>query len=373
MTLGIIKILVWKGICKLVGSTQRLALLVRLRGRFLSDPTGILLSMETNLPKRARDKLVPDAWNGGWPIKTSIAVMIPFRDQWQMTAKCLAALARQDTGCPGDAGAPGETGASPGLQVHVVLIDNGSMEDATIMGLADARRLLPKSWGVQTIRIEAPFNFSRLNNQAVAGLPEGVEFLLFLNNDVELTDPSSLSRMAQFAAAQVRGGFPLGALGCTLLYPDGRLQHLFAAPGVKIAAAHPLRGTQWRQDFLWNKGAQPVPAVTAAAMLVPRVRFNKIGGFDEGLPTAAQDIDLCLKLQKAGYTNVTLPEVVAIHHESRSRQGRAIQKGEIARFYARWGEFAHQNPWYPPGLSRWNEQPALRMGLGAEYPWEKVL
>ncbi|NDE18300.1 hypothetical protein EBZ80_25630 [bacterium] len=180
--------------------------------------------------------------------------------------------------------------------------------------------------------------------------------------------------MVRFATAQARGGFPLGALGCTLLYPNRRIQHLFAAPGVKIAAAHPCRGVSWRPDLAWNKGgAQPVPAVTGAALLVSKKAFEKIGGFDEALPTAAQDIDLCLKLQQAGWTNVTLPSVVAIHHESLSRRGQKIPKAEIAHFYQRWGQWAYENPWYHPGFSRWSEQPAMRLGIKAPYPWRKLL
>jgi GT2 family glycosyltransferase len=195
-----------------------------------------------------------------------------------------------------------------------------------------------------------------------------MDLLLFLNNDVELRNPESLQQAVSFACQTP----DCGAVGITLLYPDQRIQHIFAAPGVKIVAAHPFKGRNRSLLKNWSAFARQVPAVTGAFLLVSLEHFKKAGGFDENLPTVGQDIDLCLNLQKMGLRNWALPYIEAIHWESASRQHARIDFGEVRYIYEKWQNFLTRNPEYPIDISRFSEQPAKIFFREGKYPYEKL-
>ena len=103
--------------------------------------------------------------------------------------------------------------------------------------------------------------------------------------------------------------------------------------------------------------AQDMSAVTAACLLVRRDIFAQVGGFDEGLPVAFNDIDFCLRVLQAGYRNVWTPYAELYHHESASR-GSEDSPEKQARFAAevhamkwRWGELLNSDPAYNPNLT----------------------
>ena len=112
-------------------------------------------------------------------------------------------------------------------------------------------------------------------------------------------------------------------------------------------------------------------AVTGAALLVRADLFAQVGGFDEALATAYQDLDLCLKLQKSGLANWALGNVALVHHETATRKA-SHKASEVAFMYERWGAFLEENPFYSSRFSRWSESPAFTLGEGA-YPWRKYL
>ena len=104
--------------------------------------------------------------------------------------------------------------------------------------------------------------------------------------------------------------------------------------------------------------AQNLSAVTAASMMVRTSVFHSVGGFDESLPVAFNDVDLCMKIRRAGYLIVFTPYAEAYHHESKSRgaedtpQKRARFSGEIARFREKWGSVLDAgDPYYNPNLT----------------------
>lgn len=283
------------------------------------------------------------------PTGSRVLVVIPYRDRLALTFSCVESLLSQT-----------------GLDQHklmLCLVNNGSEQPLATADLAYD----PDLWQLKNLDDLSPFNFSRLNNHAVACCADfDPDYYLFLNNDIEARDSRALARLIGFAVSAPR----LGALGCTLLYPDGAIQHLFLAPGIKIAGAHLLRGTPYRPEDRWHASPRPVPAVTGAALLTKASAFRAVGGFDERLATAYQDLDLCLKLQKAGLVNWVLPHVTMTHHETSTRQVEFCLE-ELDWLYDRWGQSLTANPYMPPRLSNWSERPAYRLGEGA-YPWRKM-
>lgn len=285
-----------------------------------------------------------------------ILVVIPFRDRWDLTSQCLAGLKTQDLA---------------GLCVMIALVDNGSVEQETLQALAQINASKEsKDLSVRTLRYDIPFNFSRLNNLAVKDCEDFCpDFICFLNNDVSLENPSTLAAMASHLHARPGAA----SVGCTLLYPDRRIQHLCIAVGVKVVGAHPCKGAPFDLNDPWFAKPRLVGAATAALLMVKNSDFREAHGFDESLSTCYQDVDLALKFQAAGKFNWVLPSIVAIHHETSTR--RPVHSwDEVRRVYSRWGASLTKNPFYSKAFSRWSEQPALTpFSLGeGDYPWEKL-
>ena len=98
--------------------------------------------------------------------------------------------------------------------------------------------------------------------------------------------------------------------------------------------------------------------MTAACVLVRASAFNLVGGFDEvNLKVAFNDIDLCLRLRKAGYRILLNPAFVAEHHESVSR-GSEDNPEKITRFRnesdymkSKWSEYLREDPFYNRNFS----------------------
>lgn len=291
------------------------------------------------------------------PSAGTVLVIIPFKDQWAMTEACLESLAQQIL--------------PDGVRLRVVLVDNCSVEEATFSGLTQAEQRWP-TLRIKTFKAAYAFNYSRLNNDAVrAVLAEEPASILCLNNDVELLDPSVIGLMTKVLASHSE----VGIVGATLLYPDRSLQHLFAVPGVKIVAAHPLKHTVLKPSSAWqSRPLRVVPAVTGALMMVRTGDFLDVGMFDEDLPTLGQDIDLCLKMFKLkGLVSTVLTRDAAIHHESKTKKS-GFSKPEVERFYQRWRTDMKTYPLYSQRFSRWSERPLFHIGVNEpDYPWNKII
>jgi len=234
---------------------------------------------------------------------------------------------------------------------EVILIDNGS-EDKSAVDLFS--ELSEQYENLQVIRDDHPFNFSALNNQA-ARYAHG-EFLLFLNNDTEIIHPEWLSEMVSVAIQE-----KVGAVGAKLIYRDGRVQHagVLLGLGPDRVAGH-MHHEVPRHFFGYFSRAiltQEVSAVTAACMLVKKKLYDYLGGFDERLGIAFNDVDLCLRLRQAGYRNIWTPHALLYHHESLSRGSdksdtkRARLASEAEYMRERWGSLLMNDPAYNPNLT----------------------
>jgi GT2 family glycosyltransferase len=211
------------------------------------------------------------------------------------------------------------------------------------------------------LRHPGPFNYSAINNRAVA--EASGELICLLNNDIEMLAPDWLGIMAMQALRD-----DVGAVGAQLLYPDGRIQHAGVVIGVGQAAGHAHRFLRPQDEGYFHRHALPqfVTAVTAACLVVQRERFLAIGGLDEAaFPVAFNDVDLCLKLNKRGWQSLYEPRAILVHHESISRGfdrdpvGAARFRAELAALQQRWRTDRIVDPFHHPHLSRVSEQFAL--------------
>jgi GT2 family glycosyltransferase len=192
----------------------------------------------------------------------------------------------------------------------------------------------------KVIGFEDPFNFSAKINLGAANATG--EYLLLLNDDIEITDPAWIDTMLALADNP-----EVGAVGPRLLFEDGRIQHA----GVVLAgghAGHPFYG--YRGDTPGYFGVPGVvsnySAVTAACMLTRRGAFEEVGGLAVAFPVNYNDVDYCLRLRRRGYRIVYTPEVTLWHYESSSRGLRPPEQDERDLMLQRWGPVLREDPYY---------------------------
>jgi GT2 family glycosyltransferase len=101
--------------------------------------------------------------------------------------------------------------------------------------------------------------------------------------------------------------------------------------------------------------------VTAACLVVEKKKFESVDGLDPELAHAFNDVDLCLRLEAAGWRNVYVPHAVLVHHESKTRP-KDQSPDQIDRFLCelrllqdRWGTKTYNDPQHNPNLDRYSE------------------
>jgi GT2 family glycosyltransferase len=268
-----------------------------------------------------------------------VSVIIPTRNRADLLRTCIGGL--RATRYP---------------NIEIIVANNGSDDAEALSYLAQLA-----GEGVHVIDQPGPFNYSTINNNAVAAARG--ELLCLLNNDIEVLSPDWLAIMATQALRP-----KVGAVGAQLLYPDGRIQHAGVVIGVGNAAGHAHRFLRPEAEGYFRRHALPqyVTAVTAACLVVRKDRFLAVGGLDAtNFPVAFNDVDLCLKLNKMGWQSFYEPRAVLVHHESVSRGhdtdpvGAARFAGELAALQRIWRTNEIVDPFHHPMLSRASEQFAL--------------
>jgi O-antigen biosynthesis protein len=223
----------------------------------------------------------------------------------------------------------------------IVVADDDGVPPSTARALEGTRH--------QVLRFKrlGLFNFSAKINAGVAA--SSGEQVLFFNDDLEVIAPEWLAAMIEYSQVP-----EIGAVGAKLLYPDGRLQHIGMVLGVAGVAAH---------AFHQHPGVSPgysgsaimvrnYSAVTAACLMTRRAVFDEAGPFDERFPVDFNDVDYCLRVQRAGYRVVFTPWAQLYHHESASFGLRRHDLSVLEEFRRRWADRIDRDPYYNPNLTR---------------------
>ncbi len=265
-----------------------------------------------------------------------IHVIVQTRDQHAMLRKAIDSLRRK---------------AAHHELLDITIVDNRSHEAETLSLLKAMRR----DGHAMTLPHDEPFNWSRANNLAAANGTAPI--LLFANNDIEMLSNNwdvSLRRALSLPGT--------GAVGATLLYPDRTIQHAGMIMGMAnggpvhegIGHAGTAPGAMGR-----HTKERAAAAATGAFLAITRSRFDEIGGFDAtGLSIAFNDVDLCLKVRRAGLLVVQTPHIQLIHYESQSRGMNTTRSqvawdlDELGTLYQRWGDALFDDPAYNPHWTR---------------------
>ena len=221
---------------------------------------------------------------------------------------------------------------------ELILIENNSKEDGTFRLYEQLQKEHPDNLRVLYWK-GTGFNYSALNN---LGAKEATgEYLLLLNNDTEVITPRWLEEMVMYAQQE-----RVGCVGVKLLYPDNTIQHAGIGFGYLTLAAHmhknfPVGHPGYMGRLVY---AQDVYAVTAACLMVRKSVYDEVNGLDESFAVAFNDVDFCVRVREAGYTNVFTPFAQLYHYESKSRgldESPAKRKrfeSEVKRFQQRWAK-----------------------------------
>lgn len=288
--------------------------------------------------------------------KPVVSIIVPTRDRADLLAQCTLGVLENTDYHP----------------LELVIVDNGSTEPEAA-ALLDKLARDPR---VRILEVPGEFNFSKLNNVGVAHARG--EILVLLNNDVSIIHRDWLYELV---ANVVRPN--VGAVGARLLYPDDSLQHggvVLGIGGAPPVAGHLCSGAA-RNDpgYLGHLAlARNVSAVTAACLAIRREVYDEIGGLDESIAVAFNDVDLCLRLRALGYDIVWTSQSELYHHESASRgddmTGPARQRleNEIALMRRRWGLRLDSDPFFNPNFDRWHGDYRLAFPPHRTPSWRPV-
>lgn len=263
-----------------------------------------------------------------------VSLLIPTRDRLSLTRTCVESILAR-TSYP---------------RFEIVIVDNESVEPATLAWFA---AIAQRDARVRIVRCAAPFNFSALNNFAVAHARG--EIVGLLNNDLEAIHADWLDEMVSHAVRP-----EIGCVGAKLLYPDGTLQHAGIILGLGGVANHAFYRQPRGTDGYKNRArlVQNYSAVTAACLLIRKSIYEQVGGLNErDLAIAFNDVDFCLKVRAASYRNLWTPFAEFYHHESASRgtedtpEKQARFAREVDYMQRTWGRELASDPAYNPNFS----------------------
>lgn len=261
-----------------------------------------------------------------------VSLIIPTRDRVDLLRVCVGSiLERTDYS-----------------NYEIVIVDNQSVEPATHEYFAE----LAGNPRVRIFPFDEPFNYSRLNNAAVA--TSDAEVIGLINNDIEVIGGGWMREMVSHAIRP-----EIGCVGAMLYYPDDTIQHAGVILGAGGVANHAY--LHFPRGYVGYVGrarvAQNLSAVTAACLLVRRSVYEQVGGLDARLRIAFNDVDFCLRVREQGYRNLWTPHAELYHHESASRgiedtpEKRARFAQEVGFMLEHWGDQLANDPAYSPNLS----------------------
>lgn len=272
-----------------------------------------------------------------------ISIIIPNQDHMEDLSACLESIYCMTTYA----------------NFEVIIIENNSKTKEIFTFYEE----IPHRWNnLRVVFWNGKFNYAAINNFGV-DCAQG-EYILLLNNDTEIIAPEWIEEMLMFSQRK-----DVGAVGAKLYYPDETIQHAGVIIGIGSTAGHQHKGAN-RDDYGYLGRliyAQDLSAVTGACMMVRRDVWDEIGGLDEKFSVAFNDVDMCLRIRRAGYLVVWTPYAELYHYESKSRgyedtpeKKRRFQR-ETRLLQSRWSEeLAAGDPYYNPNLTLDREDFSLR-------------
>ena len=264
-----------------------------------------------------------------------VSIIIPNRNHKEDLERCISSIVERSTYD----------------NYEIVVVENNSTDE----DIFSYYRKIRENPVVRVITYRGEFNYSRINNLGVSRA-EG-EYVLLLNNDTSVITPDWIEELLMYAQRK-----DVGAVGAKLYFADKTIQHAGVVLGL---GAHRTAGHSHYRVDSQNLGymgrlcyAQNMMAVTGACLMMRKALYKGLGGLDEKLAVALNDVDLCIRAWKTGRVNVFTPFAELYHYESASRgtdqSGQNAQRyeKECELFKERWKELLEKgDPYYNPNFS----------------------
>ena len=236
-----------------------------------------------------------------------VSIIIPTKNQSKILENCLKSIYKK----------------TKYKNFEIIVINNNS-DEKNLFNLLNKYKKEKNNF--KYINDNSEFNYSKLNNNAVKKAKG--EYIVLLNNDIEVISSEWLNKMVGYASQE-----HIGCVGVKLLYPTNTIQHAGVILGLGGVAAHPFVGEQRKSLGFFGRLVAPYnySAVTAACLMVSKEKYLLVDGLDENLKVAYNDVDFNMKFLEKGLYNVLIPSVKLYHHESISR-GNDLDDNKINRF-----------------------------------------
>jgi GT2 family glycosyltransferase len=247
--------------------------------------------------KQIKPKLYRHQWAIPKP-EPLVSLIIPTRDGYDILKTCVQSILKKTTY----------------KNYEILIVDNHSTDLRVLEYMKSLERV---HLNVRILKYNKLFNYSAINNYAATKANGSV--LGLINNDTEIITPEWLTEMVSHALRP-----EIGCVGAMLFYPDGSIQHAGVVVGMHGVADHAFKGLKnihQNDYFHYLTSIRNPKAVTAAALIIKRNLFDKVGGLDEiNLKVAFNDVDICLKALIRGIHNLWTPYSQLVHHESKTRK-----------------------------------------------------
>lgn len=271
-----------------------------------------------------------------------VEIIIPTRDSHHLLRQCIDSIQNITTY----------------QNYSITIIDNGSIEQETL----DLFSSYAVDTRIRVVQDNSPFNYSVINNRIA--IESKAELVCLMNNDIEVIGGEWLTEMVSLGILD-----GVGAVGAKLLYPDNTIQHAGIILGIGGVAGHSHKFFPRYAPgyFCRNLLRSSMSAVTGACLLICSSIYKEVGGLEEKLEIAFNDVDFCLRVLSAGYRNVWTPYAELYHHESASRgfedtpEKQDRFNREIAFMKKRWGNQLLDDPSYSVNLTLDSEDFAISM------------
>lgn len=269
-----------------------------------------------------------------------VSIVIPSKDHIDDLKKCLKSIKDK----------------TRNTNYEIIIVENNS-EDNETFTFYDK---INNKDNIKVLKWEKEFNYSAINNFGVK-YAKG-EYILLLNNDVEIINKDWLNEMLMLATQE-----NVGTVGAKLYFDDNTIQHAGIIMGIGGVAGHSHKYFD-KESFGYFgrlKVVQNLSAVTAACLLIKKSVYEEVGGLDETFKVAFNDVDFCMKVLAKGYHNIFTPYAQLYHYESKSRGLEDTEEkikrfnSEIMRFKDKWGLWM-EDPYYNLNLSNMVEDFSLR-------------
>lgn len=246
------------------------------------------------------------------------------------------------------------------LRRQAIVVDNNSTDNTA----AIVRTEFPE---VHLIELDENVGFGRACNLGAAA--RAFDYVLFLNPDAE-AQPKAIASLCEYAQQNPR----VGILAPRLVYEDGETQYSCRTVQTPFLAL--LRRSPWREHPIFERHMARhfmkqvkfdalilTDWMLGAALLISRTAWDCVQGFDPGFFLYCEDMDLCVRVWRAGYTVACLPTITMVHHYQNTSKTFSLRNRTFwyhvmsgLRFFAKYPVlYMGRTPTYLPSSPRFQE------------------